>query len=290
MPNPLDFVRQEVAIANRILANEGIIDAFGHISMRHPTNPSRYFISRHRASELVEPSDVLEFDLDSRPVKPTSLRLYSEMVIHGEVYKSRPDVNSVCHHHAMSVLPFCATGVELVPLFHLGGTLGTKVPFWDSRDEFGDTNLLIRTPEEGASMARALGPHAMVLLRRHGATLAGGSVRECVFRSIYTTRSAELQLRAMAIGTPGPLSPGETELSGGHNLGGRGVERAWEYWTIRLMKAEAMWAAAGLPRMKGLMEAARPAGAGLPGARRAKAAAQVKPKTAARAKARKRKR
>jgi len=286
MPNPLDFVRQEVAIANRILANEGIIDAFGHISMRHPTDPNRYFISRHRASELVEPSDVLECDLDSRPVKPTSLRLYSEMVIHGEVYKARPDVNSVCHHHAMSVLPFCATGVELVPLFHLGGTLGMKVPFWDSRDEFGDTNLLIRTPEEGASMARALGPHAIVLLRRHGATLAGGSVRECVFRSIYTTRNAELQLRAMAIGTPGPLSPGETEKSGGHNLGGRGVERAWEYWTIRLMKAEAMWAAAGLPRLKGLMEAARPAGAGLPGSRRGKAAANVKPKPAAKKPAR----
>ena len=142
MPDALDFVRQEVAIANRILANEGIIDAFGHISMRHPTNPNRYFISRHRASELVEPADVLEFDLDFKPVKPTGVRLYSEMVIHGEVFKARPDVNSVCHHHAMSVLPFCATGVELVPLFHLGGTLGMKVPFWDSRDEFGDTNLL----------------------------------------------------------------------------------------------------------------------------------------------------
>ena len=140
---------------------------------------------------------------------PTSVRLYSEMVIHGEIYKARPDMNSVCHHHAMAVLPFCATGVELVPLFHLGGTLGGKVPFWDSRDEFGDTNLLVRTPEEGASLARALGPHFMVLLRRHGATLVGRSMRECVFRSIYTTHNAELQLRAMAIGTPGPLTPGE---------------------------------------------------------------------------------
>ena len=265
MPDALDQVRQEVAIANRILANEGIIDAFGHISMRHPTNPNRYFISRHRASELVELSDVLEFDLDSKPVRPTGVRLYSEMVIHGEVYKARPDINSVCHHNAPSVLPFCATGIEIVPLFHLGGTLGMKVPFWDSRDEFGDTNLLVRTPEEGASMARALGQNFMVLLRRHGATLAGKSVRECVFRSIYTTRNAELQLRAMAIGTPGPLTAGETELCGGHNLGSRGIERAWEYWCVRLMKAEATWAAAGLPRMKGLMEVSRPQTAGLPG-------------------------
>jgi HCOMODA/2-hydroxy-3-carboxy-muconic semialdehyde decarboxylase len=269
MPDALDQVRQEVAVANRILANEGIIDAFGHISMRHPSDPNRYFISRHRAAELVEPSDVLECDLDSKPVHPTGVRLYSEMVIHGEVYKARPDVNSVCHHHAPSVLPFCATGVELVPLFHLGGTLGTKVPFWDSREEFGDTNLLVRTPEEGASMARALGPHAIVLLRRHGATLVGNSVRACVFRSIYSTRNAELQLRAMAIGTPGPLSPGEAEKCAAHNLGARGVERAWEYWVIRLMKAEAMWAAAGLPRMKSLAEMARPQTAGLPAAKRA---------------------
>ena len=166
-------LRHELAVANRILANEGILDAFGHISARHPADPNRYFISRHRAAELVEPSDILEMTLDSKPVVPTNVRLYSEMVIHGEIYKARPDVSSVCHHHAPAVLPFCATGVELVPLFHLGGTLGDKVPFWDSRDEFGDTNLLVRTPEEGASHARALGPHSMLLLRRHGASLAG---------------------------------------------------------------------------------------------------------------------
>src|SRR6266436_64872 len=250
MPDAFAELRHEVAVANRILANEGIIDAFGHISARNPKDPSRYFISRHRASELVEPSDVLEMTLDSKPVHPTSVRLYSEMVIHGEIYKARPDVSSVCHHHAPSVLPFCATGVELVPLFHLGGTLGAKVPFWDSRDEFGDTNLLVRTPEEGASHARK-------------------SLRECVFRSIYTTRNAELQLRAKAIGTLGPLSAGEVEKCGGHNLGSRGVERAWEYWVTRLQKAEAMWAAAGLPRLRNLAAVGRPQTAGLAPTRRA---------------------
>jgi HCOMODA/2-hydroxy-3-carboxy-muconic semialdehyde decarboxylase len=264
MPDIHAKLRRELAVANRILANESIIDAFGHISARSPTDPNRYFISRHRAAELVEPSDILEMTLDSEPVVPTNARLYSEMVIHGEIYKVRPDVNSVCHHHAPAVLPFCATGIELVPLFHLGGTLGDKVPFWDSRDEFGDTNLLVRSPEEGASHARALGPHFMLLLRRHGASLAGKSVRECVFRSIYTTRNAELQLRAMTIGRLSPLSPGEAEKCGAHNLSGRGVERAWEYWVTRLQKAEAMWAVAGLPRMKGLAEIARPPTAGLP--------------------------
>ncbi len=262
-------LRHELAVANRILANEGILDAFGHISARHPADANRYFISRHRAAELVEPSDILEMTLDSEPVVPTKVRLYSEMVIHGEIYKARPDVSSVCHHHAPAVLPFCATGVELVPLFHLGGTLGDKVPFWDSRDEFGDTNLLVRTPQEGASHARALGSHSMLLLRRHGASLAAKSVRECVFRSIYTTRNAELQLRAMAIGALAPLSPGEAEKCGAHNLGERGVERAWEYWVTRLQKAQAMWAAAGLPRMQGLAKLARPRTAGLPPARSA---------------------
>ena len=150
-------------------------------------------------------ADIMEFDLEGKPLDQRDRSIYSERFIHSEIYKARPDVNSVCHHHAPAVLPFCATGVELVPLFHLGGTLGAKVPFWDSRDEFGDTNLLVRTPEEGASHARALGPHYMLLLRRHGASLAGKSLRECVFRSIYTTRNAELQLRALAIGTPGPL-------------------------------------------------------------------------------------
>jgi ribulose-5-phosphate 4-epimerase/fuculose-1-phosphate aldolase len=269
MPDAFAELRHELAVANRILANEGIIDAFGHISVRNPKNRDRYFIARHRAAELVEPSDILEMTLDSKPVVPTNVRLYSEMVIHGEIYKARRDVNSVCHHHAPAVLPFCATGVELVPLFHLGGTLGAKVPFWDSRDEFGDTNLLVRTPEEGASHARALGPHFMLLLRRHGASLAGESLRECVFRAIYTTRNAELQLRAMAIGKLQPLTPGEAEKCGSHSLGSRGVERAWEYWVTRLQKAEAMWVAAGLARMKGLAAVARPQSAGLPAARAA---------------------
>src|SRR5262249_57000818 len=127
-----------------------------------------------------------------------------------------------------------------------------QVPCWDSPDEFGDPNLLVRTPEEGASHARALGAHYMLLLRRHGASLAGKSLRECVFRSIYTTRNAELQLRAMAIGTLGPLSAGGGEKCGGHNLRSPGGEPAGGYWVTRLQKAEAVWAAAGVPALENL--------------------------------------
>jgi len=239
MPDALADLRQELAIANRVLANEGVLDAFGHISVRHPQKPDRYLISRYGAAELVTPGHILEMTLDSKPVEPTTARLFSELVIHGCIYQARPDVHSVCHHHAVSVLPFCISGVELVPVMHLGASLGPKVPFWDSRDEFGDTGLVVTRPEEGRSLARALGDYWMILLRRHGATLAGRSLRECVFRSIYTCRNAELQARAMAMGTVSTLSVGEAELCRGHSLTPRTLGRAWEYWTHRLQKAEA---------------------------------------------------
>jgi HCOMODA/2-hydroxy-3-carboxy-muconic semialdehyde decarboxylase len=234
-----------LAIANRVLANEGVLDAFGHISLRHPTNPDRYLISRYGAAELMQPDDILELTLDSKPVVPTTARLFSELVIHGAIYQARPDVHSVCHHHAVAVLPYCITGVELVPVMHLGASLGGKVPFWDSHDEFGDTPLVVTKPEEGASLARALGPHWMVLLRRHGATVAGRSLRECVFRSVFTCRNAELQSRAMAMGTISTLSPGEAAMCSEHSLTPRTLSRTWEYWSVRLAKVEAMTARPG---------------------------------------------
>lgn len=234
MSNQLSAIRRELATANQILANEGVIDAFGHISVRHPDDPNRYLIARHLAAELVEPPDILEFTLDSEPVKPTNERLYSELAIHGCIYQARPDVQSVCHHHAMAVLPYCVTDVELVPLVPLGASAGEKVPIWDSRDEFGDTRVLVTTPDEGRSLARALGPFWMVLMRHHGATVAGRTLHETVFRSIYTCMNAELQTRAMAMGSIGPLSIGEAEQCMSYILSPRPIERAWEYWCRRL--------------------------------------------------------
>ena len=244
MPNPLAEARQELALANRIIANEGVLDAFGHVSMRHPSDPDRYLISCSRSPELVQPSDILEFNLDSEPIKPTNVRLYGERPIHGEIYKARPDVIAVCHHHSASVLPFANAGIELKPLFHLGATSGVTIPFWDSRDDFGDTDLLVRKPEEGASLARALGPHWMVLMRRHGATVVGRTLQELVFRTIYSSRNAELQLRTQAIGTISPLSEGEARMGGEANLQPQPISRAWEYWVMRLAKAEATMAGA----------------------------------------------
>lgn len=234
MPTSLDDVRRQLAIANRILGNEGVIDAFGHASIRHPGDPNRYFLARSRSPLFVEPDDILEFDLDSEPVRPLTVQPYGERVIHGEIYKARRDVNAVVHHHSGSVLPFCMTGVPLVPLFHLGATMGETVPFWDQRDEFGDTNLLVIKPEEGASLARALGDNWTVLMRRHGATVAGTTLREAVFRSINGCLNAEYQWKAMAIGQIGPLNASEARAAEAYNLQDRPIARAWEYWTLRL--------------------------------------------------------
>jgi ribulose-5-phosphate 4-epimerase/fuculose-1-phosphate aldolase len=233
--NTLLEARRELALANRIVANEGVIDAFGHVSMRHPDNPRRYLLSRSRAPELVTPDDFIEYDLDSQPQREPGVGQYSERVIHGEIYKARPEVNSVCHHHCPAFMPLLATGTDYMPIFHLGSVGGIRPPFWDQRDEFGDTNMLVIKPEEGASLARALGKHWMVLMMRHGVTVAGTSVRDCVFRSVFSARNAEYQVRAMTIGSDiATLSPGETMLAGQISSKTTGLTRSWEYWSMRV--------------------------------------------------------
>jgi HCOMODA/2-hydroxy-3-carboxy-muconic semialdehyde decarboxylase len=163
---------------------------------------------------------------------------YGERVIHGEIYRARPDVNAIAHHHGMALLPFCNSGTPPLPLYHMGAQIGEKVPFWDSRDEFGDTSLLIITPEEGHSCAKSLGPHWLQLLRRHGVNVAGRNLIELVFRTIYSYRNAELQLSMQQGGmTPSPLTKGEARKAFDRNLEPRPQARAWEYWVTRLKKA-----------------------------------------------------
>ena len=159
-------------------------------------------------------------------------------MIHGEIFKARPDVNAVCHHHAPSIMPFAISGVPMVPVFHLGAAMGPEAPFWDSRDEFGDTNLLVVKPEEGASLARALGAHSVVLMRRHGATVVGGELRELVFRTLYSAKNAEHQLAAHVLGHVSPRTPGEAEMAGQLNLAPGPLARAYEYWVRRLAERE----------------------------------------------------
>jgi ribulose-5-phosphate 4-epimerase/fuculose-1-phosphate aldolase len=240
VPDKMTEIIEELALANRILAHEGVLDAFGHVSVRHPADPGRYLLSRSRSPLLIEPDDILEYTLDSEPVRPPKVRLYSERVIHGCIYQARPDVMAVCHHHAPAVMPFCIAGKPIVPVFHLGGTMGEEAPFWDQHDEFGDTNLLVVKPEEGRSLARTLGQHSAVLMNRHGATVVGGGLKELVSRSIFMCQNAEYQLRALALGTPQPLNRGEIKLAGALSLQPNVVTRTWEYWSMRLEAAGAM--------------------------------------------------
>jgi HCOMODA/2-hydroxy-3-carboxy-muconic semialdehyde decarboxylase len=238
VPNKLAEVRAELALANRIVAHEGVIDAFGHVSMRHPDDPNRYLLSRSRAPELVSADDFIEYDLDSEPARDPGKPQYSERVIHGEIYKARPDVMSVCHHHCPAFMPLLANGIDYLPIFHLGAVGGIRPPFWDQHDEFGDTNMLVVKPEEGASLARALGSGSMVLMRRHGVTVVGTSVKECVFRCVFSARNAEYQVRALSIGSNiASLSPGETVLCAGITGKTTGLMRSWEYWSMRVEKA-----------------------------------------------------
>jgi len=178
-------------------------------------------------------------------------------VIHGEIYKARPDVMAVCHHHAPAVMPFCITGEPLVPVFHLGATLGARVPFWDSQDEFGDTNLLVVKPEEGASLARALGSHSVVLMRRHGATVVGAGLRELVFRSIFSCLNAIYLKEASRMGSIGPLTPGEIEMAGAINQIPSVPLRTWEYWATRLEKRGGMPPRASVAARKGASSPAK---------------------------------
>jgi HCOMODA/2-hydroxy-3-carboxy-muconic semialdehyde decarboxylase len=236
--NTLREALRELALANKIAANEGVVDTFGHVSMRHPDKPNRYFLSRSSSPDMVTPEGLIEYDLDSRPVRDPGVPQYSERVIHGEIYKARPDVMSVCHHHSPSFMPLIAVGADYMPIFHLGSAGGIKPPYWDQHDEFGDTNMLVVKPAEGASLARALGEHKMVLMRRHGATVIGANVRECVYRAVQTCRNAEYQVRAMAIGGKiASLSPGETEHCGDIIGKTTGVTRSWDSWALRIAKA-----------------------------------------------------
>jgi ribulose-5-phosphate 4-epimerase/fuculose-1-phosphate aldolase len=233
--NSLLEALRELATANRIAANEGVLDTFGHVSMRHPDNPNRYFLSRSSAPDMVTAEGLIEYDLDSQPLRDPGVSQYSERVIHGEIYKARPDVMSVCHHHSPAFMPLLATGTDYVPVFHLAAVGGIRPPWWDQRDEFGDTNMLVVKPEEGASLARALGQHQLVMMWRHGVTIVGSSVRDCVYRAVQTCRNADFMVRAMSIGSiVSSLSPGEVNLA--RQITGKttGLTRSWDYWVTRI--------------------------------------------------------
>jgi HCOMODA/2-hydroxy-3-carboxy-muconic semialdehyde decarboxylase len=224
----------ELVIANRILAREEVIDDFGHVSRRHPLDPNRYFLSRSRSPANVTRDDIMEFTLDGEALGGDTRSPYRERVIHGEIYRARPDVQAVSHHHARAVLPFTLDpGLPLKPVFHMGSVIGERIDIWDSQPEFGDTNMLVETRAQGESLARVLGQNRVVLMRGHGASCAMASLKQLCMVSIYLKENAELLLQAMAVTQPPFLSAGEIRLTSETLLSDLCVARAWDYWTAR---------------------------------------------------------
>jgi ribulose-5-phosphate 4-epimerase/fuculose-1-phosphate aldolase len=228
----LDSVIGDLVIANRILAHEGVLDAYGHVSVRHPTKPDRYLLSCSRAPELVEKHDIAEYYLSGEPVHKDDRRPYLERFIHGGIYESRPDVVAVIHSHAEDTLAFGLTKEPLRPVIHNASRMGLHVPVWDIRDTFGDTNMLVSNVAQGRDLAQSLGENSVVLMRGHGFAAAGKNLLEVVGLAVYLPKNARVLYNAMRFGGVVPLSPGEIDQI--HNgPQPHDWKRAWEYWSRR---------------------------------------------------------
>jgi ribulose-5-phosphate 4-epimerase/fuculose-1-phosphate aldolase len=226
-------VIQDLVVANRILANENVVDAYGHVSIRNPDNPKRFFLARSIAPDLVEGDDIVELGLDGQPVGDETRSLYLERFIHAAIYEARPDVNAVVHAHAEDILPFgIAQATALRPVIHSGSFIGATVPVWDIADKFGDTNLLVTNMEQGRDLAKCLADHNVALMRGHGFASAGRSLIEVVRMSVYLPRNARAQLRAKQLGGEIKyLSQGEIDARNrGYSPHSTETWRAWEYW------------------------------------------------------------
>jgi HCOMODA/2-hydroxy-3-carboxy-muconic semialdehyde decarboxylase len=192
-------ILEDLVAAYRVLAEYRVIDAYGHVSMRSPDNAQRYFIARSLAPELVQVEDIMEYDLDSRPLDERGRESVRERFIHGEVYKARPEVMAVVHNHSPSVIPFSVSGVPMRPIFHMAAFIGEGVPNFEIRDVEKGTDLLVKTPQLGAALAKTLGRHPASLMRGHGAVVVGENIARAVGRSVYLEQSAVLQMQALAL-------------------------------------------------------------------------------------------
>ena len=223
---------EDLVAANRILAALEIVDGYGHVSVRHDKDPNRYLIARSIAPESVTVNDVLELDLDSKPLNGGDAKMYLERFIHGEIYKARPEVKAVVHNHAAAVIPFGASNVPLRPIYHMAGFVGRGVPIFDIRKVAGDTDMLVKTPALGAALARTLGDKPAALMRGHGAVVVGDSLPQVVGRSYYLQMDAKLQAQAMALGGDITyIDAGEAAKAEGYGS----YERAWDLWKRKAM-------------------------------------------------------
>jgi ribulose-5-phosphate 4-epimerase/fuculose-1-phosphate aldolase len=227
----------ELVEANHILFRQGVLDGFGHVSARDPRHAGRFLLARSMAPALVSGADLMRFDFDGNAVGKDSRTPYLERFIHGEIYRVRAEVNAIVHSHSLGVIPFgVASGTRLRAICHMSGFLGAATPVFEIRAAAGTaSDLLIRDRKLGAALARSLGTNAVVLMRGHGSTVVGTSVRQAVFRAIYTEVNARLQSEALRLGPVVYLSEQEAELASATNDGQ--INRAWELWKMLAAQA-----------------------------------------------------
>jgi ribulose-5-phosphate 4-epimerase/fuculose-1-phosphate aldolase len=224
----------DIVTGSRVLADFGVLDGFGHVSARHPTNPNHFLMARSLAPALVTADDIMEFDIDGNAVDARGRSLFLERFIHSEIYKARPDVMSVVHAHSPGVVPFSISQVPLRPVYHNSAFLAAGVPVWDIRQDFGETDMLVRNAAIGKTLAQALGDKPVVLMRGHGDVTVGSAVKVAVFRAYYTDVNARLQSQAVALGgEPNYLTPGEGAKADATNL--VVIDRIWNLWKLRVM-------------------------------------------------------
>jgi len=220
----------DLVAANKILVDQGVVDGYGHVSLRHPADPQRYLMSRSIAPELVTAADIMEYDLDSSAVDARGRSSYLERFIHGEIYRARPDVKAIVHNHSPSVIPFGVSTAPLRPLYHMSAFLGGGVPVFDIKTASGRaTDMLVRDAALGKSLAHTLGTHPVALMRGHGAVVVAASLPVVVFRSVYTEMNARLQAQAMALGGPVTYLDDEEARQATASVGGT-IPRPWELW------------------------------------------------------------
>ena len=231
-PPPVDqALLDDLVAANHILYTKNIVDGLGHVSARHDKDPNLYVLAAEKAPGLVEREDLAIYDLDSNAQTLRDRRPYNERFIHGEIYKARPDVKSVVHCHTPSLVTFCVCQVPLRPLYHMSGFLGCGVARFEIREFAKEaTDMLVSSPQLGASLAKVLADKQIVLMRGHGATMAGQSVKHAVYRAIYAALNAIMQMDAMRMGEITFLS--DQEAMKGMDINDRFVERSWALWKL----------------------------------------------------------
>ena len=226
----------DLVTANRILADQGVLDGFGHVSVRHDKDPSCFLLARSMAPALVTAADIMEFDLDGNPIDARGRTAYLERFIHSEIYKAHPEVRAVVHSHSPVVIPFGVVGVALRPIFHLGGFLGAGVPVFEIRAAGGEaTDMLVRNRELGAALANTLGAAPVALMRGHGDVVVGQSVAEAVFRAIYTEVNARLESEALRLGQGQVVFLSEAEARQAAETNSAQVGRPWELWKAKAL-------------------------------------------------------